>query len=80
MITLEASIIDPIPETSLEERRDRLHARLDAGYRKIDKAIEAGEDVSRWEQGWLKLLREYEYVCDQIAMREHEQATSSNAA
>lgn len=70
MTNLETTTIGTVPPVSLEQRRDTLHARLDAGYNKIERAAREGRDVSRWEQGWFRLLREYQDVCDQIAARE----------
>jgi hypothetical protein len=69
MTHIEATIIDHVPPASLEERRDTLASRLDTGFDTIEQARNQGKDIERWEQGWLKLLREYEEVCDQIASR-----------
>ncbi len=68
-MNLETMTIGEMPAVSLEERRDTLYARLDAGYARIQSAIERGEDVHRWEQGWMRLLHEYEEICDQIDRR-----------
>lgn len=70
MTGLETTTIATAPPVSLEQRRDTLYARLDAGFDKIERAARDGKDVSRWEQGWYRLLREYQDVCDQIAARE----------
>lgn len=43
-----------------------LAQRLDDGYRRIDEAQLAGVDTSAWEEFWLKLLREYESLCDEL--------------
>lgn len=40
--------------------------RLDDGYRRIDEAQRAGVDTSAWEEFWLKLLHEYELLCDEL--------------
>jgi hypothetical protein len=39
-----------------------LEMRLEDGYRKIERAVARGEDVSRWEDHWIRLLREYEQL------------------
>jgi hypothetical protein len=44
----------------IADRRAMLKRRLDDGYRRIDAALKDGEDVARWEDFWLGLLREYE--------------------
>jgi hypothetical protein len=54
---------------SLEDRRDTLYARLERGFETIAQAEAEGKDVSGWEQAWVRLLREYEAVCDQIRGR-----------
>jgi hypothetical protein len=69
MTHIEATIADHAIPVSLEERRDTLASRLDTGFDKIEQARMQGKDTERWEQGWLKLLREYEEICDQIATR-----------
>lgn len=69
MVVIEPTALEHLPSVSLESRRDALYARLDSGYDKIERAIEAGEDVTRWELGWHRLLREYEYVCELIESR-----------
>jgi hypothetical protein len=68
-MSLDTLSLDQMPAVSLEERRDTLYARLDSGFDKIEQAMQAGEDVTRWEHGWERLLREYEHVCEQIAAR-----------
>ncbi len=50
----------------LEWRRESLARRLEDGYRRIDQAIAAGEDVAEWERFWIRLLREYEAICDTL--------------
>ncbi|MEX2425728.1 MAG: hypothetical protein WD401_03100 [Thermomicrobiaceae bacterium] len=69
MTYLETTIVDQMPPMSLEQRRDTLYSRLDAGFDKIEQAQKSGLDVSRWEEGWQRLLTEYEEICDQIARR-----------
>jgi hypothetical protein len=66
MAALETTTIEQIPAVSLEQRRDTLAARLETGFQKIEQAEKAGTDTARWEQAWLRLLREYEMICDQL--------------
>jgi hypothetical protein len=51
---------------SLEEHRASLESRLQEGYARIDVAVEAGRDVTSWEQFWIDLLHEYETTCHQL--------------
>lgn len=41
--------------------------RLDDGYTRIDEGMAAGEDVDAWEEFWIRLLHEYEEICDDLA-------------
>ena len=76
MFELETTpVVDHAGFVSLETRRDTLAARLDTGFDKIEEAAKAGHDVTRWEQGWRRLLDEYETICDQIA-RQSERRVS----
>lgn len=50
----------------LEWRRESLAQRLEDGYRRIEQAIAAGDDVAEWERFWIRLLREYEAICDTL--------------
>jgi hypothetical protein len=58
--------IDISPETlgqrrdEIADRRATLERRLDDGYQRIDAALKDGQDVDRWEDFWIGLLREYE--------------------
>jgi hypothetical protein len=47
-----------------------LEARLGDGYDRIETARAAGEDVARWEDFWLELLRQYEAAYDALHERE----------
>jgi hypothetical protein len=69
MAALETTTIQQIPAVSLEQRRDTLAARLETGFQKIEQAENAGTDTTRWEQAWLRLLKEYELICDQLDSR-----------
>lgn len=70
MSAIEATIMEQIPVVPLEVRRDTLATRLEAGFNKIEEAAEQGKNVERWEDAWLKLLGEYEDVCNQIERRQ----------
>ena len=52
---------------TLDVRRDRLYARLEIGWEKIDLVETAGGDAKALTDFWIALLREYERVCDRIA-------------
>lgn len=49
-----------------EDRRSLLERRLEDGYRRIDEAVADGQDVAEWERFWIRLLREYEAICDDL--------------
>lgn len=50
----------------LERRRQALYLRLEDGYQRIEHALQAGHDVTRWEEFWVQLLAEYESICDTL--------------
>jgi hypothetical protein len=55
------------PDEGLAGRRDRLYARLEAGWAAIDRVEAAEGDAERLIDFWLGLLREYERSCDALA-------------
>lgn len=55
------------PQGDRAARRRELEERLETGFQLIDHRRDAGQDVERWEQRWLRLLREYERLCEEIA-------------
>ncbi len=54
----------------LERRASVLYLRLEDGYAQIERALEDGQDVTKWEDLWKRLLREYEQVCDLLVLSE----------
>lgn len=50
-----------------EARRRSLEQRLDDGYRRIEAARAAGQDIDAWETFWIQLLDEYVELCDRMA-------------
>ncbi len=50
----------------LVTRRNSLVDRLENGSRQIETMRVAGEEVQEWEIFWLRLLRQYEQVCDEL--------------
>ena len=56
----------PIEITSRMSEAAQLERRLEDGYARIEAAKFNGEDTSAWEEFWLKLLREYEAICDEL--------------
>jgi hypothetical protein len=56
-----------IDRSRLEQRASVLYLRLEDGYAQIERALDDGQDVARWEDVWQHLLREYEQVCDLLA-------------
>lgn len=57
-----------VDRSRLEQRASVLYLRLEDGYAQIERALDDGEDVSRWEDLWQRLLREYEQVSDLLAV------------
>jgi hypothetical protein len=47
--------------------RLELSRRLETGYEYIDRMVAAGEDVTRLEEFWIQLLRQYEALCEDLA-------------
>ncbi|MDQ3855416.1 MAG: hypothetical protein M3281_03375 [Chloroflexota bacterium] len=54
----------------LVAQRNSLVDRLNNGSRQIEELRAAGEDVTSWEEFWVKLLQQYERVCDKLAQLE----------
>jgi hypothetical protein len=52
---------------AMEAEMQRLLLRLEDGFEKIARAASDGDDVSRWEDVWIQLLREYEELHDRLA-------------
>ncbi|HVB64865.1 MAG TPA: hypothetical protein VNE17_09045 [Nitrolancea sp.] len=48
----------------LEQRASVLYLRLEDGYARIERALDDGQDITKWEDLWQRLLREYEQVSD----------------
>ncbi len=66
MTAVQSGVTRQIPLEVLEAERATLEQRLQVGYRRIEEALEAGEDVSSWERFWIELLHQYEAVCAQL--------------
>jgi hypothetical protein len=49
------------------DQQDELARRLETGYDYIERMIAAGEDVTKLEEFWIQLLRQYEAVCEGLA-------------
>ena len=68
MSVADAQITTNLPgQITLERELEVLQRRLDDGFFKIERAIEAGQDVRSWEQYWIELLHQYETVCAELA-------------
>jgi len=44
-----------------------LSRRLETGYEYIDRMVAVGEDVTKLEDFWIQLLRQYEALCEGLA-------------
>lgn len=55
----------------LSAKRDLLVGRLENGSRQIEELRSAGTDVDAWEEYWIRLLRQYEQVCDELERVRH---------
>jgi len=49
------------------DQQTELVRRLETGYDYIDRMIAAGEDVTKLEEFWIQLLRQYEALCEGLA-------------
>jgi hypothetical protein len=54
--------------TSPDRQLLSLERRLEDGYRRIESAREAGQDITAWEEFWIQLLHQYESVADDLAL------------
>jgi hypothetical protein len=54
----------------LEKQARALYLRLEDGYARIERGLSEGQDVTRWEDLWKRLLRDYEQVCDLLDVAE----------
>jgi hypothetical protein len=52
----------------LQKRAAVLYLRLEDGYAQIERGLDEGQDVTKWEDVWKRLLKEYEQVCDILAL------------
>lgn len=52
---------------SVDDRIARLEIRLQDGFARIGEAMNHGIDVENWEDHWIRLLREYEMLQDDLA-------------
>jgi hypothetical protein len=65
--------VQVMPVTTVDDRESieadlqRIAFRLEDGFEKIVRAAAEGEDVSRWEDIWLRLLNDYERLHDRLA-------------
>lgn len=67
---------EPAKDPALVARKAELLERLEKGDQIIAKARTEGKDTTPWEDGWIKLLREYEQVCTELGER-HEYRTGT---
>jgi len=67
MVAIQATpIADHDDHDAMQAEMGRLLFRLEDGFEKIARAAAQGEDVSRWEDVWIQLLREYEQLHDRM--------------
>lgn len=71
---------DRAPSPALEAEIQALEQRLRRGEAVLRQRREAGDDVdllARYEREWVKLLRQYELLCDRLErQRAHRQSSS----
>lgn len=73
-----ACMPSPVGRSSVERdalshlvaKRNSLVSRLENGSHQIEQLRQVGEDVTQWEAFWVRLLRQYEQVCDELAAHE----------
>ncbi|MDP9352155.1 MAG: hypothetical protein M3P51_11510 [Chloroflexota bacterium] len=54
----------------LVAQRNSLVARLETGSRQIEQMRASGESTEQWERFWVRLLHQYEQVCDKLVQQE----------
>lgn len=57
----------PIEISSRSGDAAQLERRLEDGYARIQQAKADGIDTTAWEEFWVKLLLEYQAICDELA-------------
>jgi hypothetical protein len=60
---------EPPKDPALVARKRELLERMEKGDQIIVKAKQEGKDTTAWEDGWIRLLREYEQVCNALGER-----------
>ena len=64
--------VRPSDRAESSQRQDHqllsLERRLEDGYRRIERARSAGQDIVAWEEFWIQLLHQYESVADDLAL------------
>lgn len=53
-------------DQEMQERLERLTARLNDGFGRIGEAMNKGVAPEHWETKWVELLREYENIEDEL--------------
>lgn len=67
MVAVQAAPVTvPDVRSAVEAEVQRLAFRLEDGFEKIARSSDAGDDVRRWEDVWIQLLREYERLHDRL--------------
>jgi hypothetical protein len=56
----------PIEISTRMTEISQLERRLDDGYARIEQARLDGIDTTTWEEFWVKLLVEYQSICDEL--------------
>jgi hypothetical protein len=56
----------PIEISTRTTEISQLERRLDDGYARIEQARLDGIDTTAWEEFWVKLLVEYQSICDEL--------------
>jgi len=51
---------------NLIAQRDELVQRLIDGDQRIKLGRRNGSDTGKWETGWIRLLRDYEQICQSL--------------
>jgi hypothetical protein len=65
VVTLEARAEQA--ESTVEGEIEELVARLQSGFEFLENARSSGKVVTRWDDEWIRLLRRYEALMDQLA-------------
>ena len=64
---MQSKLTPPVQFAGRLNEAERLERRLEDGYARIEQAKLDGIDTAAWEEFWVKLLLDYQAICDELA-------------